>query len=167
MRACLFSRQSVPPFRRISSPNRISFLSSFSFLPSFFPRDICMTVAPSPPRIQIGIYISFHAGGRGRATYLLKLGRVINVKSPGNHWHAHAHYSPYFQIKPVIDQSYNIQPLFFNIKEFSIRIRFPPEFESIRSPVWWNENWLRTTQTAAGTESYSITLKPKSKGWML
>ena len=149
-----FGGRNSGAFSLISFPSPISSLFSQQF-------------SSRSTRLLVGQTRKYTEIGCRRNTYLLKLGRVINVKSPGNHWHAHAHYSPYFQIKPVIDQSYNIQPLFFNIKEFSIRIRFPPEFESIRSPVWWNENWLRTTQTAAGTESYSITLKPKSKGWML
>ena len=45
----------------------------------------------------------------------------INGKSLGNYWYVLSLYPSNFQIKPVIDHSYTVQPLFFNIKVISIR----------------------------------------------
>ena len=100
-------------------------------------------------------------------TQVLKLGRVSHVKSKGNHWYVHAHHPSYFQIKAVIEHSCNVHPQLQALMFLMYKNCIPPPFE-------WTENQIsfhRTTWTVdsncGGKESYTKTLKPKSKGWML
>ena len=55
------------------------------------------------------------------------------VKTKGKLLDAVDHYPSYFQVMPVMVQSYNIQPHFISFKYYTIRYGFPPQFKNLQA----------------------------------